>query len=66
MSVNKDKGEKAPQSAAAKRKAKQRTERAKQGLERFSPSDIFLTPVQHKELKTRFAVLVAEIMRDIK
>ncbi len=66
MSVNKDKGEKAPQSAAAKRKAKQRTERAKQGLELFRPSDIYLTTAQHRELKTRFAVLVAEIMRDIK
>jgi len=61
-----DKGAKAPQSAAAKRKAKQRTERAKQGLVLFRPSDTYLTPAQHKELKIRFAVLVAEIMRDIK
>lgn len=64
--MSNEKGAKAPQSAAAKRKAKQRSERAKQGLELFRPSDIYLTPAQHKELKTRFAVLVAEIMRVIK
>jgi len=63
--VSNEKGAKAPQSAA-QRKAKQRAERAKQGLELFRPSDVFLTPSQHKELKIRFAVLLAEIMRDIK
>lgn len=48
--------------AKAKSKAAQRQAAKDQGLVRFCPSDVWVTPVKLEKLKLRYAQILAEVI----
>jgi hypothetical protein len=56
-----DKGAKAPKSRASSKEAQRQAARD-QGLVRFCPSDVWVTPAKLEKLKLRYAQILAEVI----
>ena len=59
-----EKGAKAPNST--ERSDKRRKEAAKKGLKRLTLGDNYALPRQIAEMKRRIAIVIAEVLRDVK